>query len=698
MRVPFRWKLILAIGTPLLVVYLVVLAIAYDTLKARAYHQAQTRVSELALRRAAVLDGRLKTIEQVARSTALFLTAHAEAAGPEVPGSELFALLRQNVLVNDLIYGACIAFEPGTFKTPDGRRLFAPYVCRDIAPDVDGGKPKPAAPAAVAPISDTTPAPGAPRAGAGRAAPGGELRQIDLSRAYDYTDGQWDWYTIPARSRHPVWTEPYFDEGAGNVVMCTHSVPFYRDGKLWGIATVDVRLDDLQRRLDDRGNGHGPGPGVGSGESDLRGAAFVITSRKGTYISHPDAAAIMTGRTIHGDAELLGRGDVKALAAGLMAGNRGVMLMDGFPADGANFVFYAPIPSAGWSFMASLPESQIMSPVWVLLRRFSGVMLAGLGLTLGILMFTAAHVTRPVDRLASAVSELAAGNLDVHVAGVERRDEFGDLSAAFNAMVDQLKAHVQALTVETARRQVVESELRLAREIQASLLPRTFPPFPHRPEFDLHACNHSARLVAGDFFDFFFVSDDVLMIVIADVSGKGVPAALFMAVTRTVLRNLALDGLSPSRVLDEANRVLARDNDRRLFVTAWVAHYEPRTGRLRYANAAHPAPYRIPPGGTAEPFGESTGTLLGVFEEEVYHEAEVELGVGERVFLYTDGLPEARDAAGRFFGDGGVEGLLARLSREPVDRFCSQAADAVSEYQSRELSDDVTIMMLQRNA
>jgi sigma-B regulation protein RsbU (phosphoserine phosphatase) len=637
LRIPIRWKFVLEIGVPLLIVYVAVIAIAYTGLRGIAYRTVEDLMSRVAIHQATLFDGKLSTVEQVAHSTAAFLETHED-----VTTEEQFTLLRRNIQQNPLIYGACIAYEPGAFDPAKAR--FAPYVCRD------------------------------------KEVPGG-LRYIDLSTAYDYRSGRWEWYTLPATLGAAVWTEPYFDEGAGNVIMCTFSVPFRRSGKLVGMATVDVKLEDLQQSV---------------GGMDLEGSQFVITSRRGTFISASDPSLIMR-ETVGGVAERLGRPDLAALGERLAAGERGVTRVGAFPTEPEpSYVFFAPIPATGWSFAAAVPVRSVMEPVWRRLMQFGVVMLLGLVLILTLLVMSAFRITAPIAQLAGAVRQVSAGNLDTHV-NIASRDELGELGAAFNTMTRELRSHVDALARATAARQVVENELRVARDIQTSLLPRTFPPYPDRPEFDLHATNVPARQVGGDFYDFFFATDDVLTVVVADVVGKGVPAALFMAVARTVIRNLAMAGLSPGAILTRANELLNQDNDRYLFVTVFLGHYHTATGRLVYANAAHPHPYRLDGTGHVTCFGDATGTLLGVIEGETFGEREVRLDVGERVVIFTDGVPDARSPDDAFFGDDRLRELIGAHASEPVERFCTRIAETVDAFEHHQRKDDVTLVVLHRN-
>jgi sigma-B regulation protein RsbU (phosphoserine phosphatase) len=263
-------------------------------------------------------------------------------------------------------------------------------------------------------------------------------------------------------------------------------------------------------------------------------------------------------------------------------------------------------------------------------------------------------------------------------------------------MVKDLRGHVAALTDATRAREAVESELRVARNIQNALLPRTFPPFPHLKEFDLHAVNAAARHIGGDFFDYFFVEKDVLMIVIADVSGKGVPAAMFMAVARTIIRNLAPACPSPGLLMTRTNALLLEDNTEFMFVTLFVARYNIRTGRLVYANGGHPQPYLLN-GGRPTRFGEVTGTIVGVLPDLTYAEASAELKPGDRLVFYTDGVTEARSPSGEFLYDSGFEIMLATMNGRSAREICLDCIRRVTDYQADDIADDITVMVLQRN-
>ena len=244
--------------------------------------------------------------------------------------------------------------------------------------------------------------------------------------------------------------------------------------------------------------------------------------------------------------------------------------------------------------------------------------------------------------------------------------------------------------VKSAR---IESELNLATSIQADMLPNIYPAFPERTEFDIYAAMDPAKEVGGDFYDFFLVDDDHLCMVMADVSGKGVPAALFMMASKIILANNAMMGKTPAQILTDTNASICSNNREEMFVTVWLGIFEISTGKLTAANAGHEYPVIKRPDGGFELFKDKHGFVIGGMDGIKYKEYEVTLEPGSKVFLYTDGVPEATDAEGNMFG---VENMLNALngdvdaSPEQTLKNVRQAAD--NFVNEAEQFDDLTML------
>ena len=250
---------------------------------------------------------------------------------------------------------------------------------------------------------------------------------------------------------------------------------------------------------------------------------------------------------------------------------------------------------------------------------------------------------------------------------------------------------------DSAARQRIETELNVATQIQADMLPRIFPAFPERPEFDIYASMTPAKEVGGDFYDFFLMDDDHLALVIADVSGKGVPAALFMVIAKTLLKNAAQTGLSPRAVLEKVNNQLCENNEAEMFVTVWLGVYEISTGKLTAANAGHEYPAVQRADGAFELYKDRHGFVLAGMENARYREYELELGLGDTLFVYTDGVAEATDGANTLYGtDRMLDALNRSRDRTPEELLRDMKADIDRFVGGAPQFDDITMLAIQR--
>jgi sigma-B regulation protein RsbU (phosphoserine phosphatase) len=243
-------------------------------------------------------------------------------------------------------------------------------------------------------------------------------------------------------------------------------------------------------------------------------------------------------------------------------------------------------------------------------------------------------------------------------------------------------------------RERIESELRIGRAIQMSLIPKTFPPFPTRSDFALHALLEPAREVGGDFYDFFLTDDDHLCLAVGDVSGKGVPAALFMAVTRTFLKALAREERSPSRVLERLNDELAEGNDASMFVTLFFAVVDLRRGLMRYASGGHPSPLLARPDGTVSTLPRPRGPLVGALEGMTFDEGEKTLERDDRLLVFTDGVTEAMTAKGELFGDDRTARALSALAALSCREIVAGLRERLVRFaDGADQSDDIALLL-----
>ncbi|MAJ47998.1 MAG: hypothetical protein CBC35_12150 [Planctomycetes bacterium TMED75] len=279
---------------------------------------------------------------------------------------------------------------------------------------------------------------------------------------------------------------------------------------------------------------------------------------------------------------------------------------------------------------------------------------------------------------------------------IEGSDEISDTAVAFNTMAARLSGLVDQVREETARREVIEGELRVARQIQDSLQPDACPRFSGLPRIEVEAVEDPVQEVAGDFYDWFAIDAQHLAIVIADVAGKGVPAGLFAAACLTVVRTLARTGISPAEVLMRANEQLSERNREQMFVSLSLLYLDAKTGEIVAAVAGHPASRILRQDGSIERVLEPTGPILGVIPGAEWNQVHARLHLGERLVLTTDGLLEARDDQGRMLEDAGFDALLTAVGTVDAAQTARRLAWAVRTREGDTPHDDLTVVVVRR--
>ncbi|MFO0873962.1 MAG: HAMP domain-containing protein [Phycisphaerales bacterium] len=436
MRLTIPWKMVLATSIPLAAVALGVGMLAYRAIALRSTAELEARTQRLAESIAAQLNAQVTAAAQVARCTASFV-----AAAPDLSEAQIGEVLASALREEPIIYGACVAFEPYAFDPQ--RRLVAPYVFRRD----------------------------------------GEVRTMDVgAEAYDYTEEKWDWYRAPRETGRPAWTEPYFDLGAGDTLMCTYGVPIVRDGTTIGVATVDVPIAELQQRLwIDR----------------FEAGSFFLLSSRGTFVSAPDASLVRT-TTLAELAAREGRDDLRRLSELMLAGRRGIMHMNGFggatagragamagdAGDRASSVatstsapttadrpgrptwfVVAPVATPRWSLAVMLPDVEALSDEK---REFDGsvtTLALATAAVLGCVWLAGRRVARPIDDFSRTADAVSRGNLDVVAPVVPGRDELGALSTSFDRMIGELRRRNPKELREQVEREV-RAEVRSQLEAQ----------------------------------------------------------------------------------------------------------------------------------------------------------------------------------------------------------------------------------------
>jgi sigma-B regulation protein RsbU (phosphoserine phosphatase) len=582
------------------------------------------------------IDKILRSIEVATTNLASFLQQ-----GTYKEKQELLDLIRSFVECNPEIYGSTVAFEPYAYDKES--LYFSPYFYKSK----------------------------------------GETKFTYIGgEGYHYF--HWTWYQIPKELNRPVWSEPYYDEGAGNIIMCTYSVPLSKtvSGKknFLGILTADISLEWFQEI-------------VSSIQIFESGYGFLI-SRNGTIVTHPSKDLIMN-ETIFSVAEARKDVHLREIGREMIKGESGFIPFTSIVTKHKCWMAYCPVSSTGWSLAAIYPQDELMADVVNLNRTVVLLFLFGFFLLLGVIVFNARSITKPLRTLARGTRVISTGNLDAEFPPIKSKDEVGSLAESFVYMKNSLKKHIQDLTETTAAKERIESELKIAREIQMSIIPKIFPPFPDRPEFDIYATIKPAKEVGGDLYDFFFTDNDNMCFMIGDVSGKGVPASLFMAVTKTLFKANTGAGISPDEILTRLNNELAQDNESCMFVTIFCGILNTKTGEVLYSSAGHNPPLILRRGNEAEYLDTPSGIAVGVKEDLSFQTEKLRLAPGEFLFMYTDGVTEAADLKENLFSEERLQKELTALRQKTIQEMVLGLMQKIDDFaQGTPQADDITMMAL----
>jgi sigma-B regulation protein RsbU (phosphoserine phosphatase) len=570
-----------------------------------------------------------------------YLARSLGGSKPALP--ELQKRISDLLQTNPEIFGSAVAYEPYAYSRKS--LYFAPYICR--------GKD------------------------------GGLVPSFLGNNEYQYFFQ--DWYQIPRELNKPIWSEPYFDEGAGNIMMSTYSVPFYhhKDGKqvFTGIVTADISLEGLMETIKK----------ISYHQSSY---SFLI-SRNGVFVSHPNKDYIMR-ESIFSIAEANNDPALREIGRDMIRGGKGFVTMKNHFAGQKSWMYYAPLPSLGWSIGVVFPEDRLFASIGKLGAIILAIGGTGFFVLLIVIIVISGTITKPLRVLADKAGEIARGNLEIEIPQVTSHDEVAALSNSFQNMKVALKEYIGNLAETTAAKERIESELKIAHTIQMSFLPKRFPPFPEKEEFEIFAVLEPAKEVGGDLYDFFLIDEDHIFFSIGDVSGKGVPAALFMAVTKTLMKGIASQTVSPSITLSKVNHELCKDNDSSMFVTVFCGILNLKTGELLCSNAGHNLPIMISAGGEIRWLESPPGLLLGIMEDAQFEISRIIMTPGDTLFLYTDGVTEAMNPQQNFFSDQTLIKTIAGCPDQQIpEAIIDCVLTAVKAFSAEEpQSDDITMLAL----
>jgi sigma-B regulation protein RsbU (phosphoserine phosphatase) len=511
-----------------------------------------------------------------------------------------------------------------------------------------------------------------------------ELRQLG-SPKHDYFNGVWYEKGFNLNdSVNGYLTDPYFDDSVGSSMYCSYVLPIHdRDGRRVGVYGIDLNLDWI-------------GQTVIAEEKRVKAMEFYVDPQstldeedeKLFYIQILDSKGDKIAGSDSIDSKIFKDKLKESFSASELEDLKGTPY----------YVNYKHLGNAGWTLVVLQHKDMVF--MWGAL--IAAIILFFMGIGVIVIFFfmrrSIRRATKPLGFLSESSQEVAKGNFDTVLPTFQRNDEVAQLRDSFDTMQQSLKQYVEELKISTAAKASIQSELKVAQSIQMSMLPKTFPAFPDRKDIELYASLTPAKGVGGDLYDF-FIRDEKLFFCIGDVSGKGVPASLVMAVTRTLFRNIAMHTDKPSHIVETMNDRISEGNDNCMFVTLFVGVFDLASGHLRYSNAGHEAPYidkALLPCDHNLP--------VGVMPDMKFSEQETMITSGTTIFLYTDGLTEAENAATELFGkqrlasviNGFTGSLQGRATESGVPQeLIETMTAAVHEFVGEtEQSDDLTMLAI----
>lgn len=491
----------------------------------------------------------------------------------------------------------------------------------------------------------------------------------------DYDYPLMDWYIIPAMLGHEYWSEPSLDsDGSGRLITSFSKPLYWNDGRLMGVIKADIDLQWLTDKI--------------QSIKPYENSYTILAGRNGSYISHIDKSKILSETVYTGS---LGVGDEKAIASikQMMSGQTGVIRINRPEYKG--FFIYGPLTN-GWTAALVCSYKDVFSKA-TRMNRIS-FLVAILGLILLYLTnkrIIGRHV-QPITEFAYSALNISQGNFKARIPEVNSDDELGRLHDSLEYMERSINEYIRELRTTTASNERYESELNVASAIQMQMLPKDYPKF---DGVDLHAQLHPAKEVGGDLYDF-FVKDRLLYFVVGDVSGKGVPAALYMAITRSAFRFIAGLGLPVDGVVARINNSFCDGNDSGMFVTMFVGCLNIDTLELNYCNAGHNPILIISPNGKPSYLHAKPNLAAGLFEDFPYQGESMTLERGTRLFIYTDGVTEAENHINEMYGERRLEEFAGNEDvNESSEQFLENLRLSIKDFvKDNPQNDDITVMSI----
>ena len=546
----------------------------------------------------------------------------------------------------------------------------------------------------------------------------GTVKQHIIGNAsHDYLKAEWFTEALEADSSY--WSKPFFDSTDSITPLVSYMIPIHdKQGKTVAILGADLSLNWIGERMQNRLMMEGDSVNISLGNDEDAdkndGSLFglewrnlttkFIIDHDGTFLVHDDKDYIIKKNYFERAKETSDSTD-DHVGHQMVAGRSGAyfnetgLLVKPFRYFDSDFwsvyMFYEPVENTNWSIASVVRRINIDSIAIAMALAMLVMIAIALLVTRIVGKIIVRRIAKPLRKLAESANEVAKGNFSAPLPKIKHNDEIRLLRDSFEGMQHSLTTYIDELKETTASKAAIENELKVAHDIQMSMLPKTFPPYPDRDDVDIFGKLTPAKDVGGDLFDF-YIRDEKLFFCIGDVSGKGVPASLVMAMTRSLFRNISLHVSEPNVIVKALNAAVADGNETNMFVTLFLGVLDLHTGVLQYCNAGHNSPLLI--GGNVRTLDCDSNIPIGVMNDWAFTRQEIQMESQSIIFLYTDGLNEAEDTMHAQFGEDRIlrvlETQVAQGTIQP-ETIVTQMNEAVHRFvDNAEQSDDLTMLVI----
>ena len=512
------------------------------------------------------------------------------------------------------------------------------------------------------------------------------------------------WYQQAEAEGKLCFSDVEVDATTGKMnIVC--AMPIYGpDGKLAAVAGADVYLNDIMQSL---------------GSSDVEGGFRAAVNHDGhvlfTTSTEPEFQARISAEAA--DLRTGENAELGQLVTDALEDRTDVRIVK--LGSGNYYMMGIPLKTVSWTLITAFSEERAEKPVEMLQEKYTEIQseatsnyrqkannsktiaficIAGLAALLLLnTVIVGKRIVRPLNKITKRITELGEENPEFKMEETFRTgDEIEVLAESFAKLSHETVQYVGEVRRVTAENERIGTELNLARRIQAEMLPNIFPPFPERTDMNIYASMQPAKEVGGDFYDFFLIDNEHLGLVMADVSGKGVPAALFMMAAKILVQNHTMNGGSPAEVLQKVNNQICQKNKEQMFVTVWLGILDLKTGLLTAANAGHEYPILQREDGRYEVVKDKHGFVVGGLEGVKYKDYTLQMKKGMKLFVYTDGIPEATNEAGEFYGTERLLETLNKHQEEDPTSVIQKVHEDMKEFVGDAAQfDDVTMMCVE---